>query len=87
MHDADVNPVELPYVPAKHSPEHPAVDSPTEAPYVPAGHDAVQVDVDSPAVAPYNPTEQFTHTAAPAKLYVPGKQMAAKAVVDPASQL
>ena len=55
-------------------------------PYLPASQGPVQAAVGSPLTAPYRPALQLVHVPAPVKLYLPGGQMLAVGVVDPAAQ-
>lgn len=77
-----VSPVDEPYQPGKHWPEHAAVVSPEAEPYlpvgqgvhavaapklyVPAGHTPVQAEEAMAAVAPYVPGLQLAHDQEPA---------------------
>ena len=81
---AELDPATHAY-PALHSPLHPGVVSPVVAPYVPAGHGAVHDALVSPELEPYSPAGQSVHTAEPPRLYFPAGQMAAVALVDPAT--
>ncbi len=72
--------------PALHSPVHDDDTRPLMAPYVPAGHGAVHAAVDRAGVAPYRPAAQLLQMPAPSRLYCPAGQMAAVALVDPATQ-
>jgi hypothetical protein len=70
--------------PAAHVPVHDEDDRPDTAPYRPAGHGPVHEDVFSLWLAPYRPALQLVHEPAPDRENVPGWQLTAVALVDPA---
>ncbi len=60
------------------------VDSATQK--YPAAQGPLQLDTAIAGVDPYSPAAQSTHTLAPVREYLPAGQIAAVALVDPASQ-
>jgi hypothetical protein len=72
--------------PALQFPLHAGADRPAKAPNRPGAHAAVHAAIVSPVVFPNRPAGQSTHTPAPNRLYQPTGQMAAVALVEPATQ-
>jgi len=72
--------------PAVQLPVQDGVVRPVVEPKVPAGQGDVHAATPTPAEDPYLPAAQEVHVPAAARLYVPGGQMDAVALVDPAGQ-
>ncbi len=87
MHVDVDKPVVFPKLPASQGPVQLAAVKPAVDPYRPKLQGPEQVEVVSPVDAPYNPAAQLVQAPDPAVLYVPTGQIAAVAVLDPATQL